>query len=504
MTQKKSPRASGVLLHPTSLPGRYGIGELGEEAARFIDFLVASRQRIWQVLPLGPTSYGDSPYQALSAFAGNPLLISLSQLVQEGYLSQDDLAGAPDFPADAVDYGWVISWKKPLLRRAFENFQRVATPAARRELETFTSRQAGWLLDFARFMAFKEHFEGKCWVDWDPAIRSRDARALAELSAPLDAEIQLHQFLQYVFFRQWGRLKAYANTHGIQILGDLPIFVAFDSADVWANPDLFYLDEKGHPTVVAGVPPDYFSETGQLWGNPLYRWDVMKEQGFRWWVQRISKAMALYDMIRLDHFRGFEAYWEIPAGDETAVNGRWVKAPGEELFETIERELGKLPIIAEDLGLITPEVEALRLRFGFPGMKILQFAFSDPSNAYLPHNYEPNCVVYTGTHDNDTTRGWYASASPAEKDYMRRYLGCGGQDPAWDLIRLGMMSVADRSIVPMQDLLSLGSEARLNTPGRPSGNWSWRFRREVLTQDLADRLGELAVLYGRANLRAQE
>ncbi len=497
MTHLTSSRASGVLLHPTSLPGRYGIGELGEEAARFIDFLVSSRQRIWQVLPLGPTSYGDSPYQSFSAFAGNPMLISLPQLVGDGWLSQEDLSGAPAFSPDAVDFGWVLSWKKPLLRRAFEAFEQRANEASRREFEAFITRQAPWLLDFARFMAFKSHFEGKAWGEWDPAIRNRDPQALESLSAELGAEIRFHQFLQYVFFRQWGAVKSYANSRGIQVMGDIPIFVAYDSADVWANPELFYLDEKGHPTVVAGVPPDYFSETGQLWGNPLYRWDVMKKQGYRWWIQRLSKAMALYDLIRVDHFRGFEAYWEVPAGEETAINGRWVEAPGADLFETVSRELGKLPIVAEDLGVITPEVEALRDQFGFPGMKILQFAFSDPSNAYLPHHYGQNCVVYTGTHDNDTTQGWYDAATPQERDYMRRYLGCDGTDASWDLIRLGMMSVADRAVFPMQDLLSLGSEARLNTPGKASGNWSWRYRSEVLTEGLANRLAGLTVLYAR-------
>lgn len=504
MTQSTSSRASGVLLHPTSLPGRYGIGELGEEAARFIDFLVASRQRIWQVLPLGPTSYGDSPYQAFSAFAGNPMLISLSQLVADGLLAQDDLSGVPAFSPDAVDYGWVISWKKPLLRQAFQNFEAHANPASQREFQTFSSRQAGWLLDFARFMAFKDHFEGKAWGEWDPEIRSRDPKALERLSADLADEIRFQQFLQYVFFKQWGAVKAYANSRGIQVMGDIPIFVAYDSADVWANPELFYLDETGHPTVVAGVPPDYFSETGQLWGNPLYRWDVMKDQEYRWWIQRLSKAMALYDLIRVDHFRGFEAFWEVPAGEETAINGRWVKAPGEDLFETIERELGKLPIVAEDLGVITPEVEALRDRFDFPGMKILQFAFSDPTNAYLPHNFGANCVVYTGTHDNDTTQGWYDAASVQERDYMRRYVGCDGSDAPWDLIRLGMMSVADRAVFPMQDLLGLGSEARLNTPGRASGNWSWRYPPEVLTDALANRLAELTLVYARFPLPKAE
>ncbi len=497
MTQRKSQRASGVLLHPTSLPGRYGIGELGEEAARFIDFLVTSRQKIWQVLPLGPTSYGDSPYQAFSAFAGNPMLISLSQLAQDGLLSQADLAEVPNFSPDAVDFGWVISWKKPLLRRAFDAFEARANEGNRRELETFISRQAGWLLDFARFMAFKHHFDGKAWGEWDPAIRSRDSQAIAALSAELAGEIRFQQFLQYVFFKQWGAVKAYANSRGIQIMGDIPIFVAYDSADVWANPELFYLDEQGHPTVVAGVPPDYFSATGQLWGNPLYRWDVMKGQDYRWWIQRLSKAMALYDLIRVDHFRGFEAYWEVPANEETAINGKWVKAPGEDLFETVSRELGKLPIVAEDLGVITPEVEALRDRFGFPGMKILQFAFSDPSNAYLPHHHVPNCVVYTGTHDNDTTQGWYDAATPQERDFVRRYVGCDGTDATWDLIRLGMRSVADRAVFPLQDLLGLGSEARLNTPGKASGNWSWRYRAEVLTDALAGRLADLTVLYAR-------
>ncbi len=497
MTQLPSTRSSGVLLHPTSLPGRYGIGELGNEAARFIDFLVRSRQRIWQVLPLGPTSYGDSPYQAFSAFAGNPMLISVEQLAGDGLISKEDLATVPEFSPDAIDHGGVISWKKPLLRRAFEAFESRANAKALGEFQAFVSRQASWLLDFSRYMAFKDHFEGKAWGDWDAPVRLREPSAIASLSAELAAEIRFHQFLQYVFFRQWGAVKAYANERGIQVMGDLPIFVAYDSADVWANPELFHLDASGHATVVAGVPPDYFSETGQLWGNPLYRWDVMKQQDYRWWIRRLGQAMALYDLIRVDHFRGFEAFWEVPAGEETAINGRWVKAPGEDLFEAVERELGKLPIVAEDLGLITPEVEALRERLGFPGMKILQFAFSDPTNAYLPHNYTPGCVVYTGTHDNDTTQGWYEAAMPEERDLMRRYLACDGKDAAWTLIRLALMSVAERAIFPMQDLLELGSEARLNTPGKASGNWAWRYRSDVLTEALAGRLADLTTLYAR-------
>lgn len=500
MTQPSRTRASGILLHPSSLPGPYGIGELGEDAAHFIDFLAKSHQRIWQVLPLGPTSYGDSPYQAFSAFAGNPMLISLQQLAGEGWLAAEDLASLPDFPPEAVDFGWVISWKKPLLRRAFEAFEARANDASRQAFEAFCSRESAWLLDFARFMAFKDHFDGKAWGEWDLAIRGREAQAMARLSEQLSGEIRLHQFLQYVFFRQWETVKSFANSRGIEVMGDIPIFVAYDSADVWANPDLFYLDSEGRSTVVAGVPPDYFSATGQLWGNPLYRWDVMKDRGYGWWIERLKKAMALYDLLRIDHFRGFEAYWEVPAGEETAINGRWVKAPGADLFETVERHLGKLPIVAEDLGVITPEVEALRDRFGFPGMKILQFAFSDPSNAYLPHHYPRNCVVYTGTHDNDTTRGWYEAATPKERDFVRRYLGCDGSDATWDLIRLAMGSVADRAVIPMQDLLVQGSEARLNTPGKASGNWAWRYRPDALTDELLGRLRELTIMYARSEI----
>ncbi len=493
------PRSSGILLHPTSLPGRFGIGDLGDEACRFVDFLAGTGQRLWQVMPLGPTGYGDSPYQALSAFAGNPLLISPEQLMTNGLLPADALDDAPAFPDGHVDYGQVIAWKMPLLERSFAHFREHGGGEQRARFDAFCREQAAWLDDFALFMALKAHFDGARWDAWPLPIRTHRPEAVAEWSGRLAGAMQLHRYVQWCFFEQWQALRAYAHARGVHIIGDLPIFVAYDSADVWANPDLFHLDEEGRPTVVAGVPPDYFSPTGQLWGNPLYRWDVMAQQGYAWWVERFRAMFQMVDIVRIDHFRGFQAYWEVPAGEDTAVNGRWVEAPGEALFSAVRSALGDLPIIAEDLGLITPEVEALRDRLGFPGMRVLQFAFGGPaSHPYLPHNHIPHCVVYTGTHDNDTTVGWYRSAPPEVQDHVRRYLARDGQDVAWDFIRAALSSVAEMAIVPMQDVLSLGSEARMNTPGRASGNWTWRLRWEQVQPWMRARLAEMTALYGRA------
>ncbi|MBC8447519.1 MAG: 4-alpha-glucanotransferase [Chloroflexi bacterium] len=496
------PRSGGVLLHPTSLPGRYGIGDLGDAAYDFVDFLVQSKQSLWQVLPLGPTGYGDSPYQSFSAFAGNPLLISPDRLVREGFLPAAAVQDVPDFPAQRVDYGPVIAYKNGLLRSAYAHFQAHGTAEQREACARFCAEQAAWLDDFALFMALKTyhmHQHGGVWNTWPRDIALREATAMARWSQQLADQVTLHKFQQFLFFQQWLELKRYANERSIRIIGDVPIFVAFDSADVWAHQELFYLKEDGGPAVVAGVPPDYFSETGQRWGNPLYRWERMALDGYAWWAARMRMLLTQVDIVRLDHFRGFEGYWEIPAEEPTAVVGRWVKGPGVPFFRAMEEALGQLPIIAEDLGVITPEVEEMRDRFGFPGMKILQFAFGGERNSnFLPHNFAPNSVVYTGTHDNDTTTGWYNSTTEEERDHLRRYLARDARDVAWDLIRLAYASVADMAIAPMPDLMRLGTKARMNYPSRPSGNWQWRYTPDMLTGDIADHLAEISELYGRA------
>ncbi len=540
----KLERSAGLLLHPTSLPGRFGIGEINDMAYRWVDTLVAAGQTVWQVLPLGPTGYGDSPYQTFSAFAGNPLLIDLARLAHEGCVPHEVLEEAPAFPDERVDFGPVIAWKTPLLLGAYQQFAENAPPADAASLTTDAAslttdgaslttdaadfddfcaeHDAIWLHDYALFMALKNHFGGEAWGTWPRELRRREPHALATWRERLAPDILAHKFVQYQFFKQWGELKRYANERGVLIFGDIPIYVSYDSADVWAHQDLFHLDENGHPTVVAGVPSDYFSSTGQLWGNPLYRWDVMADQGYQWWVERVRITLRQVDMVRLDHFRGFEAYWEVPAGEETAVNGRWVKGPGAAFFEALFNALGETPIIAEDLGVITPEVEELRDGFGFPGMKILQFAFgSDADNPYLPHNYKPNCLVYTGSHDNDTARGWFASAPEAERSFCLRYLGYAAaltkdaaaltndaasltkdaaaltRDIAWALMRLAASSVAALAIFPVQDVLSLGSEARMNMPSQAAGNWTWRLPADALSDDHIARLAELAETYGR-------
>jgi 4-alpha-glucanotransferase len=509
-----SRRKSGILLHPTSLPGRFGIGDLGKEAHGFVDFLAGAGQRLWQVLPLGPTGFGDSPYQSFSAFAGNPLLISLERLVEDGLLERDELK-PPAFAADAVDYGAVIAFKLPLLERAFHRFKERASPSARRPFSAFCRREGGWLDDYALFAALKEAHGGAAWHEWEEEIALRRPEALARARERMAAPIEARRFVQYQFFRQWAALKRHAARAGVEIMGDVPIFVALDSADVWAHPELFQLDENGKPTVVAGVPPDYFSETGQLWGNPLYRWDAMAKTGYRWWIDRLRATLAVVDVVRLDHFRGFEAYWEVPAGEETAVNGRWVKGPGDGLFEALRTALGRLPIVAENLGVITPEVEALRERFGLPGMAVLQFAFGggDPDSDFLPHNYTRDRVVYTGTHDNDTTIGWWTSGAgdttrtdedaERERTFAKKYLATDGWEIHWALIRAALASVADLAIVPLQDVLGQGSEARMNLPARAEGNWRWRFTAGALTPQIGDRLRDLTGIYGRAPTKAE-
>jgi 4-alpha-glucanotransferase len=490
-------RKSGILLHPTSLPGPGGIGSLGKEAYAFIDFLHLSGQSLWQVLPLGPTSFGDSPYSCYSAFAGNPMLIDLETIVAEGDLAHTD--PRHDFPDDRVEYRQVKKFKSAVLKKAAANFFAGGDDRRRAEFENFRE-QSPWLHDYALFMTLKEIHHGKCWSDWPAGVAKHDHTALHELTGGVSGSVDEREYVQWQFFRQWRRVKEYANSRGIGIVGDIPIFVAYDSADVWTSPHLFKLDEKNRPTVVAGVPPDYFSETGQLWGNPIYDWDSMARDGYRWWIERFRSSLSLFDTVRVDHFRGFEAYWEVPKGEKTAVNGRWVKGPGEDLFDALADALGTLPIIAEDLGVITPQVEALRDRYNFPGMKILQFAFgSGPRNPYLPHNHIRQSVVYTGTHDNDTTSGWFSSISKSEKEVVCRYLGVSGNNISWDLIRAALVSVADTVIIPLQDVLSLGSETRMNTPGTAAGNWSWRCTSDALNTRLAAKLLDLTEIYGRRN-----
>ncbi|HZY64460.1 MAG TPA: 4-alpha-glucanotransferase [Rubrobacteraceae bacterium] len=480
-------RSAGILLHPTSLPGPYGIGELGPEALEFIRFLEGAGQKLWQILPLNPTGEDGSPYSSYSAFAGNPLLISTEKLVEDGLLGSD----VPEAPHGPVDYPAVISAKTKLLREASGRIK----PG--KDFRRFQEEHETWLDDYALYMALKGRYGGRPWHRWDEDVSKWRPRALKEARRELEEEIRFHEICQYLFFRHWEDVKSAANAAGVEVIGDIPIFVSHDSADVWANQELFFLDSSREPTVVAGVPPDYFSETGQLWGNPLYDWEALREDGYSWWVARLRMALTLYDAVRVDHFRGFEAYWEIPAGEETARNGRWVKGPGEKVFRAFEKALGELPIIAEDLGEITPEVEALRDELGLPGMKVLQFAFSGPDNAFLPHDYaDDNWVVYTGTHDNDTTAGWWASADLEGRNFARRYLGKEFAR-VWDFIRLAHASVARRAIVPMQDTLELGSENRMNIPGAAEGNWTWRLEKSALTPQLAERLRNLTETYGR-------
>lgn len=473
MTQTK--RDSGVLLHPTCLPGRFGIGELGEEAIRFADWLQRQGQSVWQVLPLGPTGYGDSPYQSLSAFAGNPNLISLEELAKEGWLPWELLKAAPWFEADRVDFAAVLPWRVQVLQRAFQGFSASADSKTRDEFSEWCAREREWLADYALFCSLKGRFGGASWLTWPKEFALRDREFLSQARSELTAEIQQINFEQWVFHRQWAALRSECHSRGIRLIGDIPIFVAHDSSDVWANREQFELQQDGQPSVVAGVPPDYFSPTGQRWGNPLYRWDVMRDEGYRWWIRRLKATFALFDEVRIDHFRGFESYWEIPASEPTAIIGQWRKGPNADFFHQIKTELGELPIIAEDLGVITPEVETLRDQFGFPGMKVLQFAWSDPGNPFLPHNYPVNCIAYVGTHDNNTTLGWWHHEMQEEgRQFAADYLRQAIHEPHWAMIHCGMGSVAGTFVATMQDLLALDSEARMNTPGQEEGNWSWR------------------------------
>jgi 4-alpha-glucanotransferase len=509
MTGAHGGRASGILLHPTSLPGPHGIGDLGEAALRFLDFLAEARQTLWQVLPLGPTGYGDSPYACFSSFAGNPLLVSLDALARRGLLSPAELQPPAPFTESRVDYGRVMQWKLPLLRAAARRF---LSAGGSPELAAFRAEESWWLADWSLFRALKDHRdaaareEGRAAGGWNRSWGAgealRDPAVLAAWRDRLSGEVAVNEALQFHFFSQWGEVRAAAAERGVRIIGDLPIFVAEDSADVWANRENFLLDGAGRPTAVSGVPPDYFSATGQLWGNPLYDWDALASRGFRFWVDRLRAARRLFDFIRVDHFRGFHAAWSVPAGKPTAEEGRWAESPGEALFAAVEREMGRLPIIAEDLGVITAAVTALREKLGFPGMRILQFAFDSaeagglgPENRFLPHNHAADSVVYTGTHDNDTTAGWYAGRTPEERAYIDRYAP-GEPDVSRRFIRMALASVCRFAVVPLQDVLGLGSEARMNTPGTASGNWAWRFTGALGSQTAAWLRG-LSELYGR-------
>jgi len=511
------------LLHPTSLPGSFGIGDLGPEAYKFIDFLVDAGQHLWQVLPLGPTGYGDSPYACYSAFAGNTLLISPEKLVAEGLLDSAALALGPRLGGEInrrdaehaevtqrIDFGAAYKLKDQLLKQAYERYTKTTDTALRSAFETFAQQHGQWLDDYALFRALKDAHGGIAWNEWEPALVRRTPAAIDRAREQLREQVEAQMFYQFLFFRQWSALKNYCREHGVSVVGDLPIFVAQDSADVWTNPEQFKLDKNGKPVVVAGVPPDYFSTTGQLWGNPLYNWERMQADGFAWWIERVRATLTVVDIARVDHFRGFAACWEIPGGDKTAERGQWVEAPGRELFTAIRKTLGELPIIAEDLGVITPDVVALREDFGFPGMRILQFGFgSDSKNIDLPHNYVPNVVAYTGTHDNDTTVGWFRSVAgegstrtaeqiERERKFCMEYLNTDGEEIHWDFIRGVLASVANTAIVPLQDLLGLGTEARMNLPNSTEGNWSWRYTADALTSDIATRLKQLTNLYGRA------
>lgn len=507
-------RAAGILLHPTSLPGRFGIGDLGPAAYKFVEWLIEANVTYWQVLPLGPTSYGDSPYQCFSSCAGNPMLISPEILVREGLLLPEEIT-PPPFPSGKVDYGWVINWKTGLLRRAHDRFTHMDGKFVelRRRYEKFQDRDSvkSWLADFALFMACKDKHNGEAWSSWEADLRAHKKSAVDKWRKQEAANIDFHRFNQFLFFDQWDALRAVCKRHGIEIIGDAPIYVAFDSADTWTHQELFQLDKNGLPTRVAGCPPDYFSKTGQLWGNPLYAWEKMEKDNYAWWAERLRANLAIYDIIRLDHFRGFMGYWSIPFGDPTAEFGKWVKGPGGKFFAAMEQHLGKgLPIIAEDLGEITQDVTEVRHQFHLPGMKVMQFAWGtvtgldqivpDPNSLFLPHQHEVDSVVYTGTHDNDTTMGWWKnSATPKERSCMQIYLSTDGNLANWDLIRASFMSVANTAVIPMQDVLGLGTEARMNYPGKESGNWAWRMMDGDIDHVLARRIHDHALRYGRAH-----
>ncbi|MBZ0189327.1 MAG: 4-alpha-glucanotransferase [Candidatus Obscuribacterales bacterium] len=505
----KFERSSGILLHPTSLPGPYGIGDLGNAAYEFADFLALSDQHIWQILPLVPTGYGDSPYQGLSAFAGNTLLISPDKLVEDRFVSQSDVESPPRFPVEKVSYGKAIEYKKKLLSLAFDNYKKSPDVILQTEFLTFCQEQSEWLDDYALFIALKDLHGGASWDKWETGYARRKDEALEKATNELSDQIEAERFYQYLFFKQWRELRAYCNKKNISLVGDMPIFVAYDSVDVWRHNKFYKLNQDGAPTVVAGVPPDYFSATGQLWGNPLYNWEALRDDRFGWWIKRFRMALDTVDIMRLDHFRGFAACWEIPAGETTAQKGRWVTTPGRELFKALTRAFDPLPLIVEDLGVITPDVEKLRDDFEFPGMRILQMGFgSDAANIDLPHNYVPHGVVYTGSHDHDTLIGWFKSKAGTgstrdaaqiehERQHCLRYLRSDGKQINWDFIEAAFASVACIAIVPLQDVLGLGSQARMNLPASQDGNWSWRYKPDSLEPSQSEKLKELTRLYGR-------
>jgi 4-alpha-glucanotransferase len=487
-------RSAGVLLHPTSLPGRFGVGDLGDELIVFLDWAESAGMRVWQVLPLNPPGYGYSPYGCISSFAGNPLLISPQRLVEGGLLPS--IGDVPEFPEDHVDFDRVTAFKNEILRASFAHFEANGRNEQRAALKRF-ERDNKWLPEWALYAALKEKYEGKQWSAWPRELARREKEAIAAANEELADAVRFHKYVQWLFFTQWAAVREAAYARKIKIMGDVPIYVAGDSADVWANRSLFQLDENGEPRFVAGVPPDYFSETGQRWGNPLYDWDKMRSQNFRWWVARIRANLRFADMLRLDHFRGFAAYWEIPAAERTAMNGRWVPGPGRALFDAIRTAVGDVPLVAEDLGFITAEVHELRRAIDIPGMKILQFGFSHVDSPHLPHRYEPETVVYTGTHDNDTARGWYETAPDAERALALEYLGCDSREFADTLMRAAYTSIAETAIVPVQDILNLGSDARMNRPGAKSDNWSWRMETSALGEPDAVRMRRLAEITGR-------
>jgi len=503
-------RNCGILLHPTCLPGKFGIGDLGPQAYRFVDFLVATGQTCWQVLPLGHTGYGNSPYNCFSAFGGNPYLISPERIAQAGLLNSSDFDETPPFPPNRVDYPKAIGHKLSLLRKSFRRFKDLSAKKFPDDYYSFTENNAFWLEDYALFAALKYAHDGATWTNWGEDLAQREPDALVDWRNSLSEEVQFWKYVQYQFFRQWSALKAYGHQKGLRLIGDIPVYVAHDSAEVWAHRDLFHLDKQGNPTVVAGVPPDYFTSTGQRWGNPIYRWKVMAARGYKWWIDRFRMNLALVDAVRLDHFRGFEAYWEVPASEPTAINGRWVKGPGIGLFNAVRSVLGDVDMIAEDLGVITPEVDDLRDELGIPGMRILQMAFgSDPkASEYRPHNHIRNCVVYTATHDHNTTIGWLTSEPGSvttqsaqeiqeERSYALKYVGCEGDEMNWKFIRLALASVARLALYPLQDVLGLGGESRMNLPGSLAGNWEWRFTEDMLGPEIGQKLLELTTVYER-------
>ncbi|MFH1487433.1 MAG: 4-alpha-glucanotransferase [Pseudomonadota bacterium] len=497
-------RGSGVLMHVTSLPSPFGIGDLGPGAYDFVNFLAEARQGYWQILPLNPTEriHGNSPYHSSSAFAGNPLLISPELLARDGFLAREEMESPPAFPAGKADYDAAVPYKDALLQKAYERFQN----QDQRDYEAFCAENQSWLDDFALFSVLKCRFQAKIWSEWPEALRDREPEALQRAAEEHHEALRRQKFTQYLFFRQWNSLKTYCAEKGVRILGDIPIYVVYDSVDVWMHPEFFHLDQEKRPLTVAGVPPDYFSETGQLWGNPVYRWDALKERGYDWWIRRIGHNLRLFDYIRVDHFRGFVGYWEVPAEEKTAVNGKWVPAPADDFFSVILGKFPNAPIIAEDLGIITPDVTEIMERFQFPGMKVLLFAFGDDpaTNPYAPHNHVKNCLAYTGTHDNNTARGWFENeAGPDEKRRLFSYLGreVGAEEIHWALIRLAMMSIAALVVVPMQDLLGLGTEARMNRPATTTGNWKWRLEPHLLMSYPIHKILEVTDIYGRASER---